>query len=276
MTYRTALGEGTSFLEGLETPYLDSLILLSHASGLTKEKLLAALPETGDPDAIIRYRGYLARRREGIPVSYIRRKKEFWGREFYVDERVLVPRPDTEILVETALTLVSDRPLAIHDCCTGSGCVAVTLKLELPVLEVSGSDVSPDALEVYALNCSRLIGHPLPAYASDLMASVPGLFDIVTANPPYIADNEVVEMVRSGWPEPVLALDGGERGDEVTLRLIDECRSALTRGGHLVLESAPALIDSITDTMKRTGYRSVTGVRDLTGRVRVVHGRWDG
>ena len=128
------------------------------------------------PDAETRFRGFLDLRCSGVPVSYIRRVKEFYGLDFYVDERVLVPRPDTEVLVEKVLQCVHADPRLrrVHDACTGSGCIGIAVKRTAPGLDVSASDISTGALEVAAVNAGRLLGAALPAFQSDLLESVPG------------------------------------------------------------------------------------------------------
>ena len=164
MTFREALLRAQKKLQINETPYLDALILLAHATGVGKERILASLPETVPEITAAIFDELLERRLKGEPVAYIRNRKEFWGLDFYVDARVLIPRPDTEILVEEALGLLAEGKgsLRVHDACTGSGCIAVALKLESPQLEISISDISSSALEVAKFNSSSLLGAPLP------------------------------------------------------------------------------------------------------------------
>src|SRR5258706_4396482 len=156
MTVRSLLKQGHETLLHAEadTPLLDTMVLLSRALGITKERLMSSLPDEVTPEAEEAFRALLERRRGGTPVSYIVRLKESCGLDFYVDERVLVPRPDTEVLVEKVLQVVRGDPRLrrVHDACTGSGCVAVALKNTVPALEVSASDISAPALEVASAN----------------------------------------------------------------------------------------------------------------------------
>jgi len=179
MTVRAALEEGKSLLYygEVETPLLDATVLLSEALGVSKERLLASLPDPLPEEPYRRFRGFLDRRLSGHPVSYIRGRKEFYSLEFLVDERVLVPRPETELLVEEALRLLPDGPprgrgFRVHDACTGSGCVAIALKHSLPELEVSASDLSRGALAVARANARRLLapGAGLRFYRTDLLS----------------------------------------------------------------------------------------------------------
>lgn len=277
MTIREALGEGYRALSvsRIETPVLDATLLLSEALGITKERLLADLPEVLPDAGLAAFRGFLDRRLRGIPVSYIRGRKEFYGLEFLVDERVLVPRPETETLVESVLSLAGATPdaMSLHDACTGSGCIAIACAHALPSLSVSVSDLSPDALQLCRTNARRLLGRELGAVVSDLLASVDGRFDLITANPPYLTDEEVAGMRASGWPEPQLALAGGPDGMEPSRRLVRQARDRLAAGGSLFLECAPAQAAELFAELGGAGYEGVRIILDLSGNARVLTGR---
>lgn len=279
MTIRNALRAGIFDLrETSETPFLDAVLLLSEVLNMTKEKIISAYPEEISHEDLFIYRNFLKRRKSGKPVSYIRKKKEFWSHPFYVDERVLVPRPDTELLVETALELAGGgRDLkTLHDLCTGSGCVAITLKYELPWLAVSASDISPEAGEVFAMNSERLLGLALKFYLSDLLDDVPGAFDMITANPPYLTTGEAEAMAADGWPEPGLALDGGKDGLFVLDKIITAAPKRLRPGGYLLLEACPDRMTFLEKLMADAGFSDITVRKDLAEKDRVIHGKWIG
>ncbi len=277
MTFRSLLRQGSSalVLAEVDTPLLDALVLLAFAAGMTKESLLARLPDAAEPDTEERYRSLLERRAVGTPVSYLRRSKEFHGLEFYVDERVLVPRPDTETLVERALAILAAEPslCRVHDACAGSGCVGISLKSAEPRLEVSASDISPQAGEVLAINAERLLADPIPFFLSDLLAEVPGEFDLIAANPPYLSEAEIADMRKIGWPEPTLALRGGAEGTEIAERLIRSAPAKLVDRGWLALEAAPGQFARLASVMERAGFGDIAVERDLAGRERVICGR---
>jgi release factor glutamine methyltransferase len=277
MTVRSLLTQGydTLFYAEVDTPLLDALVLLAHAMGETKEKLLAALPEPVEADAEERFRGLVGRRAGGMPVSYLRGVKEFYGLEFRVDPRVLVPRPDTEVLVERVLEVVRGDPSLrrVHDACAGSGCVGIALQRTAPELEVSASDISAPALEVLGQNAQALLGREFPCWESDLLASVPGTFDIIASNPPYLRDDEVADMRKLGWPEPELALAGGADGTTLAAGLIREAPGKLARGGWLLLEAAPPQFTRLYALMDRAGFQSIDVEKDLAGNDRVIAGR---
>jgi release factor glutamine methyltransferase len=215
------------------------------------------------------------RRCAGTPVSYIRQIKEFYGLDFYVDERVLVPRPDTEVLVEKVLQVVrSDwRLRRVHDACTGSGCVGIAVQRMAPDLEVSASDISPPALEVAERNSQKLLGRKLPAFRSDMLEDVPGPFDVIVSNPPYLRDDEVADMRKIGWPEPEMALRGGVDGTELAARLIKSAPARLAPGGWLVLEADPRQFHRLYAFMDQAGFHTIDVEKDLRGADRVIAGR---
>jgi release factor glutamine methyltransferase len=276
MTVGNALQEGRSrlFYAEVDTPLLDATVLLCEALMTSKERLLASLPEPLAEAAYHRYRELLDRRSAGIPVSYIRGRKEFFSLELRVDERVLVPRPDTEILVEEALRLTGrDRSLRrVHDACTGSGCVAIALKHTRPNLEVSASDLESRARDVFEENARRLLATSIPFLLSDLLSGAAGPYDLITANPPYLTDREVDDMIKVGWPEPPRALRGGADGTELLRRLIGQAPGHLARPGWLLLEAAPGQMRTLQGVMADYGFGEIGVAMDLGGRARVIRG----
>lgn len=297
MTRREALLEGARILAaerrpGTETPSLDASLLLSFALGLTREALIASYPSPIDDEALASYRALLERRARGESVAYILGRKEFWGRDFFVDARVLVPRPDTELLVETALELgkriASDKsrpgangssafPVVCHEACTGSGCVAISVAAERPGWEVSASDISDGALEVASRNAAALLprdrpGGPLSLFRSDLLGAARGPFDLILANPPYVPSAEASRLARD-FSEPLLALDGGDDGLEPYRRLVPEAASRLSPGGWLALEADPEEAEALRELLSAQGFSEVETLEDLAGRMRVTKGR---
>ncbi len=294
MTVREALQEGARALSQareagtpIDTPYLDAVVLLAEALRIEKERLYASLREELPEILAGRYAELLALRRRGVPVSYIRGTKEFFGREFSVDRRVLVPRPETEILVETAIELIDSlkaagRPFpAIHDVGTGSGAIALTVKLERPEVEVTASDLSAEAGEVFRLNAARLRAD-VAYHEGSLLRGPFGSpehrgrsFDLIVSNPPYLSDVEVDAMVAAGWPEPERALRGGPAGLDVIGGLIAESVDFLRNGSYLLIEIASWQAERVSALMRERGYDEVTVRRDLSGGERAVIGRLD-
>lgn len=266
------------------TPYLDALVLLAHATGIPTERLLAMLPDELAADAARQFTTLVRERCTGTPVSYIRGFKEFYGREFVVSPAVLVPRPETELLVEAALEALDASnagALHLHDACTGSGCVAITLAAERPDLLVTASDVDEGALAVAATNRDRLLnGVPLELWRSDALASLDDSLSrrslpapwIITANPPYVTDTEYRVMEEAGWPEPAHALAAGPEGLAVIRTLARQAVTALPSGGYLILEIGADQGAASARILSQAGFSTVRVRKDLAGRDRVVVG----
>ena len=281
MTILDAIREGHRFLaqKKVDTPFLDAALLLAQASEMSKEKLFAAFPEALEPVRYARYQSLLMDRACGIPVSYLLGKKEFYSLEFLVGPGVFVPRPETETLVDEAGKLI-DRmsrhrkrsSLRLHDACTGSGCVAIAVKHRYPEVQVSCSDRSPDALEACRRNAYRLLDSPIRIYSSNLLTHVWGRFDVITCNPPYLTDSAVDRMKEQGWPEPELALRGGEDGLSEARETARQARAKLAAGGVLLLEADPHQMQPLWEWMAKLGYREVRILEDMSGNPRVIAG----
>jgi release factor glutamine methyltransferase len=264
-----------------ETPYLDAVVLMAEVLGLAKERVLADLDGTPSTDERERYARLVGERCRGVPVSYILGRKEFYGRTFEVDPETLVPRPDTELLVEIALDLVDKMAgkVHLHDCCTGGGCVAISIAAERPAVTVTASDISEPAVKLAERNAQRLLGENRPRFwQSDLLGELGPHLErfgpprIITANPPYLTDNDYTAMESCGWPEPRLALSAGPEGLAVVRRLVAEALTQLGAGGYLLCEHGFEQGPDVRDLFQNVGFSEVTLHRDLGGRTRVCTG----
>jgi len=287
MTVRAALSEGTGALEKSRpgSPFLDAALLLAYALNLEKDKLLASMPDGVGEGELEAYRGYLARRIAGEPVAYIVGYKEFYGRRFFVDRRVLVPRPDTELLVEAALQRLpphgtSPGGIRVHDAFTGSGCVGISIAAERPDVEVSLSDQSEAALELARDNALAVLGRDLERVPSDVLSGVlsgassggHGLFHVIVANPPYVSTDTTDCIMGDGGHEPRKALDGGERGLDLYPSLVSQAWNALVEGGWLVTETGEEQAADVRKLFLVGGFGGVVVLQDLAGHDRVVAG----
>lgn len=274
MTVGRLLVEAKARLADSDTPYLDASLILANRLGVSRETLLARLSE--ECEAPRGFEEDLARRALGESVAYILGRKEFFGREFRVDGRVLVPRPDTEILVEAALecgsTLSPSGSLRVHDLCTGSGAVALSIAAEKPGWSVSASDISADALAVACANSVALLGREIPLLQSDLCEGLEGPFDLITANPPYVSGAETGVLLAKGWREPELALDGGVDGLDIVRRLVPGALRVLAPGGILLIEADGSQAETIHAMLENVGYESIRAWKDLAGFARVTGG----
>ncbi len=262
---------------GNDSARLDVELLLGRVLGLDRiglilhsEKPLSA-PELG------RFRELFKRRRAGEPVAYLLGEREFFGITFKVDARVLVPRPDTECLVEVALERTRGRSMLGRalDLCTGSGCVAIAFARNRPTWQVTASDTSEDALAVATDNAHRTGAiRNLRLLHGSLFTPVSGeRFDLITANPPYIPAAEIAELpadVREF--EPRLALDGGPDGLDIVRQIAAQALDQLTPGGLLALEISADQGPRTLRILEQHGYVDLQLARDLGGRDRVVSG----
>jgi release factor glutamine methyltransferase len=211
----------------------------------------------------------LARRYAGEPLQYIRNRTEFYSREFYVDDRVLIPRPETELLVEAALEHAPQGGRVI-DIGTGSGCIAITIERERPDLHVLSVDRSVDALAVAATNRARLQSRVAMA-ASDLMSAIAGTYDVIVSNPPYVPLREYEELaVEVRIHEPRIALTPGPSGLEIIEQIFDQARTLLAPRGHLILEVGYGQEATLRALADAKGFNVDAFLPDLAGIPRVV------
>jgi release factor glutamine methyltransferase len=211
----------------------------------------------------------LARRYNGEPLQYIRGTTEFYSRTFAVDDRVLIPRPETELLVEAALERAPQNGRVI-DIGTGSGCIAITIERERPDLFVVSVDRSVDALAVATKN-RRTLNSRARLAASDLLSSVRGVFDVIVSNPPYVPLGEYEELaVEVRIHEPRMALTPGPRGTEIIERLLDEAHALLAPRGHVLLEVGYGQEEAIRAIAQAQRYTVDAFLPDLAGIPRVV------
>jgi release factor glutamine methyltransferase len=241
-------------------------LLLSDLLGQPLSWLIAFGETPVDP---VPLEALLARRYSGEPLQYIRKRTEFYSREFYVDDRVLIPRPETELLVEAALGVAPEGGRVI-DIGSGSGCIAITIERERPDLDVLSVDCSVDALAVAAINRARLESR-VELAASDLMSAVRGLFDVIVSNPPYVPLGEYEELaVEVRIHEPRIALTPGPSGMEIIDRIFDDARRHLTPNGRLVLEIGYGQEQGLRALAQTKGFTVDAALPDLAGIPRVV------
>jgi release factor glutamine methyltransferase len=249
---------------GIDPRDLD--LLLADSVGRPVSFVLAHGELEIDPEAIA---ASLKRRFAGEPLQYIRQRTDFYGREFYVDDRVLIPRPETELLVEAVLKLAT-RGARVIDVGCGSGAIAISIERERRDLRVVAVDVSPGAMAVTARNRDRLAARVRLA-ASDVLAAIDGEFDLIASNPPYIPSGQVPGLqVEVRDHEPHRALTPGATGTEIIDRLLEESCSRLASGGRIVLEIGFGQKALVSDLAKSHGYGVESVIPDLAGIPRTV------
>jgi release factor glutamine methyltransferase len=262
---------------GSTSPRLDVELLLGKVLGVSRVQLIIDADRPLGKEELGAYRALHSRRRAGEPVAYLLGYREFYGRRFNVDARVLIPRPDTEALVEEALARTQPLYLSarVLDLCTGSGCVAVSIARERPTMRVVASDVSADALAVARENALRLGAVNVAFVESDLFAAFGQArpFDLVTANPPYVPSGEVPTLAADIKDfEPHLALTAGPDGLEVARRIARDAPRFLTAGGAIALEVGAGQAGDVKDILAAAGFVDVRTRKDLGGHERVVSG----
>ena len=279
MIYR----EGKEQLEAAGVPDadLDAWYLLEFVTGISKARYYGN-PEAGiDEREALKYRDVIRQRAERIPLQHITGEQEFMGFSFQVDEHVLIPRQDTETLVEEALEVLKPK-MKILDLCTGSGCILLSLlklgeKRGIAGLKGTGADISREALKVAEENGRRLeIPEDRVAWVrGDLFENLEGPFDLLVSNPPYIPSGELSglqEEVR--LHDPALALDGHEDGLYFYRRIAAEAGKYLRDGAYLMLEIGWDQGEAVSTLLDVAGYREVKVKKDLSGNDRVVRGRY--
>ena len=282
-TLQTIYREGKEQLElsGVPDADLDAWYLLEFVTGISKAR------DYGTPDAgmeeeeVLRYRDVIRQRAERIPLQHITGEQEFMGFSFQVNEHVLIPRQDTETLVEEALGVLKPK-MEILDLCTGSGCILLSLlklgeKQGIAGLKGTGADISREALKVAEENGRRLEipGDQLAWVRGDLFEKLEGPFDLLVSNPPYIPSGELSglqEEVR--LHDPALALDGHEDGLYFYRRIAAEAGKYLRDGAFLMLEIGWDQGEAVRGLLEAAGYQEVEVKKDLSGNDRVVRGRY--
>ena len=270
LTLKEALAKAVDKLQQMDVPDadIDAWYLLSYVTGLDRAAFFLHGEEPmAEPD-MIRYRNLVTKRGERIPLQHLTGEQEFMGLDFHVNEHVLIPRQDTECLVERVLPYVDGK--RVLDVCTGSGCIAIAIaKLGKPFI-VHGVDISEEALAVARQNATEL-NASVELFAGDLMTKIDGQYDVIVSNPPYIPPS-VIEglMPEVRLHEPMLALDGGQDGLEFYRRIAEQAVTRLAPNGRLFLEIGCEQAAAVAEILQKQGYREVQVFQDLAGKDRIV------
>lgn len=263
-------GAETLAAAGREEAAQTARLLLCHVLNFNFTDYVLAREDLLSPRDTARYEELLTRRASGVPLQYLTREQNFCGLSLYVDERVLIPRQDTECLVEEVLR--DGARGALLDLCTGSGCIPLALLKHGNFSCALGADISAEALAVAETNRART-GLPLLLRQSDLFAEIPERFDVITANPPYIESAEIESLsVEVRDHEPRLALDGAADGLAFYRRLAAESGAHLKPGGRLYLEIGMSQGAAVASLLEAAAFSDIQIIRDLAGRDRIVKG----
>lgn len=255
-------------------PKLKARILLSYFLG--KDKMYLVINDNEEVESNIekQFEEAIEKLGEGYPVEYITCKKEFMGLEFFVDENVLIPQPDTEILVEEAINLIKqERCSHVLDLCTGSGAIAISIASYTENVKLLASDISNKALEVAKKNANKLnMDDKVSFVQSNLFENLEkDSFDMIVTNPPYIKTKVIDTLDKEVKKEPMLALDGGEDGLDFYKKIIEEAPNYLKQNGYLCMEIGYDQKEEVILLLKNNGrYTNILAKKDLSGNDRVV------
>jgi release factor glutamine methyltransferase len=276
-TVRRVLGWTTQHFDkrGVDAPRLASELLLAHVLGVDRVRLYTDLDRPLDKGELATYRALIERRMEGEPVQYLTGQRDFYGRTFRVDGRVLIPRPETELLVEAVLRALPQGAVRLLDVATGSGCIAVTLAAERPDATVVATDVDEGCCTLARANAEAArVAARVDVRQGDLFAPVANEapFDVVVSNPPYVRTGDLNGLQAEVRREPRLALDGGPEGLTLLRRVADGAFSHLRPGGLLALEIGEEQGAAVRDLLQARGYERVRIEPDLERRDRMAFG----
>lgn len=278
-TFQDALISATKTLgeKGLETPRLDAELLLAHALGIPREDLLLRLSDPLREEIYQQFQTFIERRAKHEPVARIVGSKEFWSLEFKLNDATLVPRPDSETLVEAALKKIpTDQPVRILDLGTGSGCLLLAILSERPKATGLGVDASLEALACARQN-AKVLGLADRAtfekfdWIQDDWTGKP--FDLIISNPPYISETDMDALQKEVRDfGPVAALNGGKEGLDDIRIILSRAREFLKKGSALIMEIGDGQAGAVMDIFKSSGFGEIIAHNDLAGKARVISG----
>lgn len=276
MTYGGLCREGGRVLQnaGIEDAEYDSLALLEYVSGIDRTWYLLNRGNIVDEDTVSRYTEAVKKRAEHMPLQYITGEAWFYGRCFTVNTNVLIPRQDTETLVEEALRHVS-AGASVLDMCTGSGCILISIALNVKLGRGIGIDISGEAVKLAGVNKKRLGAENIEFYQGNLFESLNSedTFDVIISNPPYIRTRDIEGLPEEiKLHEPAAALDGSEDGLYFYRKITEASSRFINQSGWLIYEIGSGQAADVSGIMSGYGYKDISVIKDLAGLDRVVAG----
>jgi release factor glutamine methyltransferase len=260
----------------IESPRLNAEHLIAHALGLTRMDLYLEFERKLSEAELAPLRELVKRRSQGEPLQHLLGTVEFCGQTFLCDHRALVPRPETEELVELVISETGNRkPERIVDVGAGSGIIALTLANKFPEAKIYAVDISEDALSLARENAARLgLSERVQFQKGDLLESFDERFDLIVANLPYISMQDRQSLAREVLHDPEIALFAGAAGDEIVRRLIEQAPSRLQPGGLLALEIGTNQSEGLSEFLRQKNYHDILAKKDYSGITRFLLGRY--
>ena len=282
MKIKEALKKANQILiqNNIDEVFLKSRILLAHILNVEKEYLIIHDDEVLLSLQENEFFEKVNKLCSGVPIQYLTNSQEFMGFNFYVDENVLIPQPDTEILVENVISIIKNlqkscqKEITVLDLCTGSGIIGVCLKKYLQNVNVLSSDISSNALEIAKKN-ANLQNVKIDFIKSDLFENIDEKFDVIVSNPPYIKTDKINELSKEVKNEPRLALDGGQDGLDFYRRIIKESTNFFRKTGYLALEIGYDQKEAVENLFKNFKYKEIKIFKDLSDIERVIIGKYE-
>lgn len=272
-TYKELLLTAREFLieNGIADAYIDAWYLLAHVFGINRADFFMHRDEAASKDKALLYKELVSKRASHIPLQYLTGVQEFMGFEFEVDTNVLIPRQDTELLVEEVLKVCKGK--AVLDVCTGSGCIIISLSKLGDLRKAVGSDISQKALELAIKNAERNNVY-INFIQSDLFEKLVESYDIIVSNPPYIRTSELMKLMPEVKEhEPKQALDGGDSGLEFYERIINNLDRYLNPGGYVFFEIGFDQGEAVKELLHKAGFIDIIIKKDFSDLDRVVYAR---
>ena len=264
---------GSNFLKhnNIETNTIDSEIILSHVMGITRENILVSDKEI-DQVEIAKFKSLLLRRSKNEPIAYITKKKEFRSTDFYIDKNSLIPRPETELLIDPIVKYFKRKSLFFLDIGVGSGCIMLSILKELKHAKAIGTDISKKTIINAKINLRKLKIHNRAKILCKSFEKINNYeFDLVVSNPPYVAKRDINRLKRDVKSyEPILALNGGNDGLDVIKKVIYKSRSILKINGILALEIGRGQYFSVLRILKKNGFKNFENIKDYNNNVRCI------
>ena len=277
MTLLEVLRSSTEYFtkREIENPRLNAELLLAHSLGKKRIELYLDFERALSEEELVPIRELLRRRAQGEPLQHLVGTVEFIGREFVCDKRALVPRPETEELVEFLKSAIRNPQSAILDVGTGSGVIVISLALIFPEARLTAVDVSDDALALAKENSARFgLGERIQFVKGDLLSDLPGQFDAIVANLPYVGLADRNTLAREVLHDPEVALFGGEKGDELVRKLIENAPASLLPNGLLALEIGLGQAEALRALLEAKNYHDIESKNDYSGITRFLFARY--
>lgn len=256
----------------MDNATLDARVLLGSAGGFSKEEMIRNPEKELSLDASHQFQQWVGKRIDGTPTAYLIQQKEFYSLPFFVNENVLIPRPETEILIDVFAKKIGNVEKKVCDVGTGSGIIAITLKKQFPQLQVTAMDISSEALDVAKKNADT--HHVRVEWVqSDLFENASGKWHVIVANLPYIPSQDISGLSHEVQREPHAALDGGPNGLDIYRRMLEEIEDHLLPSGEIILEFGMGQTDALISLFQTKGFLNINIIKDHAGIDRILYAK---